>query len=216
MQAYLDLTKHISSANDSENANLSNEMIGKLGTLVDEYPNQLCFNVQPFSKYIDHLVKKSDTTKSDIDSAISIFEKCMILSSNAANVEMWNKYIDFLQDLEDIYPKLTGEDHDALESARESKLKIVFEKALENVGFLSCSSFDIWTKFITFETTNNNLTQVNLLYFMALETPLHKREEVLKQYVSTLENLYDEIKERLKEDGASGFAKTDQKFREKQ
>jgi hypothetical protein len=44
---------------------------------------------------------------------------------------------------------------------------------------------------------------------MALENPLHKREEILKQYVSTLENLYDEIKERLKEDEGSGFMKTD-------
>jgi hypothetical protein len=184
-------------------------VVGKLRTLVNEYPNQLCLNVEPFSRYIDHLVKKSDTSKNDIDSAISIFEKSMILSSNAASVDMWNKYIDFLQDLEDIYPKLTGEDHDALEATRESKLKTVFEKALENVGFLSCSSFDIWTKYITFETTNNNLTQVNLLYFMALENPLHQGEEILKQYVSTLENLYDEIKERLKEDEGSGFMKTD-------
>jgi len=155
------------------------------------------------------LVKKSDTTKTDIDSAIFIFEKSMILSSNAASVDMWNKYIDFLQDLEDIYPKLTGEDHDALEAARESKLKIIFDKALENVGFLCASSSDVWTKYITFETTNNNLTQANLLCFMALENPLHKREEILGQYVSTLENLYDEIKERLKEEEASGFVKTD-------
>ena len=184
-------------------------MAGKLRTLVDEYPNQLCLNVEPFSRYIDHLVKKSDTTKTDIDSAISIFEKSMILSSNAASVDMWNKYIDFLQDLEDIYPKLTGEDHDALEAARESKLKIIFDKALENVGFLCISSSDIWTKYITFETTNNNLTQVNLLCFMALENPLDKREEILGQYVSTLENLYDEIKERLKEEEATGFVKTD-------
>lgn len=122
---------------------------------------------------------------------------------------MWNKYIDFLQDLEDIYPKLTGEDHDALESARENKLKTIFDKALENVGFLCSSSSDIWTKYINFETTNNNLTQVNLLCFMALENPLHKREELFKRYVSILENLYDEIKELLKEDQSSGFLKTD-------
>ena len=51
---------------------------------------------------------------------------------------------------------------------------------------------------------------------MALETSLHKRDEILKQYISTLENLYDEIKERLKEDEAYGFSKTEQKFREKQ
>ena len=44
---------------------------------------------------------------------------------------------------------------------------------------------------------------------MALEAPLHKREDILKQYISTLENLYDEIKERLKEDQPSGFEKTD-------
>jgi hypothetical protein len=155
------------------------------------------------------LVKKSDTTKTDIDSAISIFEKSMIFSSNAASVEMWNKYIDFLQDLEDIYPKLTGEDHDALEAARENKLKTIFDKALENVGFLCSSSSDIWTKYINFETTNNNLTQVNLLCFMALENPLHKREELFKRYVSILENLYDEIKDLLKEDQSSGFLKTD-------
>lgn len=155
------------------------------------------------------MVKKSDTTKTDIDSAISIFEKSMIFSSNAASVEMWNKYIDFLQDLEDIYPKLTGEDHDALEAARENKLKTIFDKALENVGFLCSSSSDIWTKYINFETTNNNLTQVNLLCFMALENPLHKREELFKRYVSILENLYDEIKDLLKEDQSSGFLKTD-------
>jgi hypothetical protein len=44
---------------------------------------------------------------------------------------------------------------------------------------------------------------------MALENPLHQGEEILKQYVSTLDNLYDEIKERLKEDEGSGFIKTD-------
>ena len=64
----------------------------------------------------------------------------MTFSSNCASVDLWSKYIDFMAELEDVYPRLQGEDHAALESARETKARLVFERAIENVGFTNIHS----------------------------------------------------------------------------
>ena len=92
---------------------------------------------------------------------------------------MWVQFIDFLEGLEEVYPKLQGEDHASLESERELKLKQAFERALENVGFSHMGSLEIWIKYIDFETTRNNLSLVNLLCYMALETPLTDGQQIL-------------------------------------
>lgn len=77
-----------------------------------------------------------------------------------------------MQELEDIYPRLQGEDHAALETAREIKARLIFERAIENVGFTNIHSTSIWRKYIEFETVARNVSAVNLLCYMALETPL--------------------------------------------
>ena len=41
------------------------------------------------------------------------------------------------------------------------------------------ASSEIWIKYIDFETTRNNLPLVNLLCYMALETPLIDGQEML-------------------------------------
>ena len=84
-----------------------------------------------------------------------------------------------MEGLEETNKKLQGEDQAALESERELKLKQVFERALENVGFSHMASSEIWIKYIDFETTRNNLSLVNLLCYMALETPLTDGQQIL-------------------------------------
>ena len=48
----------------------------------------------------------------------------------------------------------------------------MFEKAIDTVGFNNVDSGKIWLKFIEMEKNKKNTVIVNLLYFLALETPL--------------------------------------------
>ena len=48
----------------------------------------------------------------------------------------------------------------------------MFEKAIDTVGFNNVDSGKIWLKFIEMEKNKKNMVIVNLLYFLALETPL--------------------------------------------
>ena len=60
------------------------------------------------------------------------------------------------------------------------------DRALENVGFNSIKSVDIWLKYIDFETMRNNLNFVNLLCWMALEVPLQDSNAILDKFVGIL------------------------------
>ena len=48
----------------------------------------------------------------------------------------------------------------------------MFEKAIDTVGFNNVDSGKIWLKFIEMEKNKKNMVIVNLLFFLALETPL--------------------------------------------
>ncbi len=48
----------------------------------------------------------------------------------------------------------------------------MFEKAIDTAGFNNVGSARIWLKFIETEKKKKNMLIVNLLYFLALETPL--------------------------------------------
>ena len=48
----------------------------------------------------------------------------------------------------------------------------MFEKAIDTVGFNNFDSGKIWLKFIEMEKNKKNMVIVNLLFFLALETPL--------------------------------------------
>ena len=67
-----------------------------------------------------------------------------------------------------------------------NKVKQVFDRAIENVGFNSTKSIDIWLKYIDFETMRNNLNFVNLLCWMALELPLKDIQAILDKYEGIL------------------------------
>lgn len=139
----------------------------------------------------------------------------MSYASNAASAALWTKYIDFLQELEDVYPRLQGEEHSVLEAEREKKVKLVFERALENVGHNSMASAEIWIKYIDFETMRNNLSLVNLLCYMALETPLLNGQVILDKYIGILENLYERIFERITADAKQQEGEEDAEIPEK-
>lgn len=62
------------------------------------------------------------------------------------------------------------------------------------------ASAEIWIKYIDFETMRNNLSLVNLLCYMALETPLLNGQVILDKYIGILENLYERIFERITAD----------------
>lgn len=73
--------------------------------MVGDYPGQINRQAKAFSRYVDHL-SRSAKSKHDVDAAIVLVEKVMSHASNAASVVLWTKYIDFLQELEDVYPRL--------------------------------------------------------------------------------------------------------------
>jgi hypothetical protein len=118
-----------------------------------------------------------------------------------------------LQSLEEFYPRLQEQDHDKLEESRENKLKQILDRALENVGFNSIQSVDIWLKYIDFETERNNLILVNLLCWMALEVPLKDGKAVLDKSMGIIQNLFATIVERIESDPESD--EIPQKYKEK-
>ena len=141
----------------------------------------------------------------------------MASSSNTSSVELWSTYIDFLQQLEDVYPRLQGEDHAALETEREAKARLVFERAIEHVGFTNLGSGGIWLKYIEFETVARNVSAVNLLCYMALETPLTNGREVLEGYlrILNLSTWFADIYERLAQDASDDKSQIPEKHRPK-
>ena len=149
-----------------------------LKSFVEEHPAQSGMHMKYFGRYHQHLMQNGPN-KQHIDAAIQAYEKCLSFTSNSSNVSMWAQFLDFMEGLEETNKKLQGEDQAALESERELKLKQVFERALENVGFSHMASSEIWIKYIDFETTRNNLSLVNLLCYMALETPLTDGQQIL-------------------------------------
>lgn len=61
----------------------------------------------------------------------------------------------------------------------------MFEKAIDTVGFNNLGSVKIWLKFIEMEIKKKNIVIVNLLYFLALETPL-ENEKIIDKYSLTI------------------------------
>lgn len=53
----------------------------------------------------------------------------------------------------------------------DEKAKLIFERAMNNVGQHMHSS-EIWQKYIDYELTLNHLALVNLLYYLSIRTPL--------------------------------------------
>lgn len=63
----------------------------------------------------------------------------------------------------------------------EEKQRYMFEKAIDTAGFNNLESAKIWLKFIEMEKNKRNMLIVNLLYFLALETPL-QNEKIIDKY----------------------------------
>lgn len=105
----------------------------------------------------------------------------MGFTANSSDVGMWSQYINFLSGLEEVYPLLKSVDHSLLETEREMKLKQVFDRAIDNIGFTHMGSTSIWIKYIDFEIMRNNLNLVNLYCFMALQTPLKGSDQIINK-----------------------------------
>ena len=143
-----------------------------LEQFIEEYPTHLQFAdlVFVFKRHQDHLIA-SIKTKADCDKICSIYEKVLQHSSNASSVQVWLQFIEYLEKLDDIYESICGDNLTDLESEREQKMKQIFERAIDNVGFTHVDATEIWTHYIDFETLRNNLTIVNLLCYLSLEQP---------------------------------------------
>lgn len=58
-------------------------------------------------------------------------------------------------------------------------------------------SDQIWLMYIDFETQFMHWGFINLLFFMAVQTPLVKHEEILDRYLDTVENFHGSIIEDI-------------------
>lgn len=68
----------------------------------------------------------------------------------------------------------------------------MFEKAIDTAGLNNIGSAKIWLKFIEMEKKKRNMLIVNLLYFIALETPL-QNEKIIEDYSETIQTDFDQI-----------------------
>ena len=118
----------------------------------------------------------------------------VLMAQNSKCKELWLEYINFMESpqLDSVYT----------EAKKEMKLAQIFDKALDNVALHDMDSAEIWLKYIDFEILRNNMAKVNLLCFMAMETPLkeEKLKEVRDKYVTILTNSFEVIFEAITSD----------------
>lgn len=118
----------------------------------------------------------------------------VVMAQNSKCRELWLEYIQFMESpqLDSIYT----------EAKKETKLAQIFDKALDNVGLYDQDSAEVWLKYIDFEILRDNMAKVNLLCFMALETPLNgeKLKEVKDKYTTILGNSFEVIFESITSD----------------
>ena len=115
----------------------------------------------------------------------------MLLSQNTTSVQMWMDYLNFLDRIEKTM-EWSPNDKDA-------KMKAILERAMESVGHTRADSGCIWLKYIDFETMRNNVAMINLLCYMAMQTPLRSEDsqKVLAKCEGILNNLFEQIFQQI-------------------
>ena len=106
-------------------------------------------------------------------------------------MQLWMEYLTFLDRIEKTM-EWSPNDKDA-------KTKAILERAMESVGHTRVDSGCIWLKYIDFETIRNNVSLVNLLCYMAMQTPLRSEDsqKVLGKYEGIINNLFEKIFQQI-------------------
>ena len=156
MTSHQDLVKSLSSKADD--AELLQEFMSKYSCQAQMHP-------EFFKNYLQHQLKQVKSQE-DVQQAVDKID--VVMAQNSKCRELWLEYIQFMESpqLDTIYT----------EAKKETKLAQIFDKALDNVGLYDLDSAQIWLKYIDFEILRNNMAKVNLLCFMALETPLNSQK----------------------------------------
>ena len=78
---------------------------------------------------------------------------------------------------------------------KDSRKKVVLDKALEAVGHHRHDSGCLWIEYINFEYKRNNKALVNLLCYMAMQTPLRTEDSqfLLQKYEGILSSWFEQI-----------------------
>lgn len=126
-------------------------------------------------------------TKPELEKMIQLIEKCMFFSQNTTSVSLWKDYLAML-DLIDKTMEWSLDDKDA-------RKKGVLDRALEAVGHYRLDSGCLWIEYINFEYKRNNKALVNLLCYMAMQTPLRTEESqfLLSKYEGILASWFEQI-----------------------
>lgn len=187
----MDLQQLIREASDIQASGLHSDLLGSRYELIlKEICERDPINSQYVTQYADLLARKRRTNSAlnaeedtplnkgnEIEEAQKVFERS--LRYNSANVTLWQSYLQFNID------HLEGPEG-------EATTKGVFERAIQAVG-KHMKSDQIWLMYIDFETQFMHWGFINLLFFMAAQTPLVKHEDILDRYLDTIENFHSSI-----------------------
>jgi hypothetical protein len=157
-------------------------------------------NLVYLKRFQDHMVAQNEYKS--IQEVIQVYEKALSYWTNSTNLKLWEQYLAFMNQLEDVYAQLPGENVNDLETQRESLHRAVLEKAILAVGFFNLESCSLWEQYIDFETTQNNLPLVNVLCFLACETPLSESERLVDKYLELIDTNFESIFESSNAPGA--------------
>ena len=206
-KSYADLQRALQGVARGDQA-VSEELYGQVTALHEQWPGQVCLTPHLFTIFCS---QNKPTTKADADKKIQTIEKCMSFSQNSTNVQMWKDYADFVDSLETTA--------DWTQNDKDAKMKAVLDRATECVGHTRLDSACIWIKYIDFETTRNNITLVNLLCYMAVQTPFNgdDSKNVLAKYEGILNNLFEKIFQEITQaDGQDGSSQIPDRYKSQQ
>lgn len=79
------------------------------------------------------------------------------------------------------------------------------------MGLYDFSSTPIWMKYIDFETMRNNLSFVNVLCYVAIDTPLADKQSLLRKYLGLASTLFEQF---LEESSSAKFQEKSKQLRE--
>lgn len=113
---------------------------------------------------------------------------------NLQSTEIAVAYIDFLTELEDVYPNICDQGSlEASQNQREEMLETFFESCLENVCVSDPGSIQVWLRYADFETMRNNLVALNTICYFGLEQNLDQVSLLEQKYIGILQTLFENI-----------------------
>lgn len=176
--------------------------------MIEQWPGQVSLHPHSFAVFCR---QSKPASKADAEKKIQAIDKCMIFSQNSTNLQMWTEYADFVNSLEP-----SGE---WTQNEKDARMKAVLDRAIECVGHTRLDSACIWIKYIDFETTRNNMALVNLLCYMALQTPFSgdDSKKLLGKYENILNSLFEKIFQEITQaEGQDGGSQIPERYKSQQ